>query len=86
MQEVLVNVGIDCERVALGRVPPRITGIKMYDKNTDRNEIIMDVDIIYASDCDAKFSFSVQSKSVVCAIVKEFSLMGCLRITFTPLM
>ena len=86
VQEILEHVGIKCDRIALGRVPPRITGIKMYDKNTDRNEIIMDVDIIYASDCDAKFSFNVQSKSVICMTIKEFSLLGCLRITFKPLM
>ena len=86
VQEILEKVEIKCDRIALGRVPPRITGIKMYDKNTDRNEIIIDVDIIYASDCDAKFSFSVQSTSVICMTIKEFSLLGCLRIEFRPLM
>ena len=85
VQGVLEKVGINCDRIVLGRVPPRLTGIKMYDKNTDRNEIIMDVDIIYASDCDAKFSYAVQSKNIVCMTVKEFSLMGCLRIILTPL-
>ena len=85
VQGVLEKVGINCDRIVLGRVPPRLTGIKMYDKNTDRNEIIVDVDIIYASDCDAKFSYAVQSKNIVCMTVKEFSLMGCLRIILTPL-
>lgn len=29
--------------------PPKIYGIKVYDKNTSRNEIILDADIMYVS-------------------------------------
>lgn len=36
--------------------PPRIGGIKVYDKNIARNEIIMDLDLFYAGDCDINFS------------------------------
>lgn len=31
--------------------PPKIYGIKVYDKNTSRNEIILDADIMYVSHC-----------------------------------
>ena len=48
--------GFKFEKVVLGRVPPRVTGIKVYEKNVARDEIIMDLDIVFASDCDIKFS------------------------------
>lgn len=30
----------------------------MYDKNVSRNEILMDLDVFYASDCDISFSLA----------------------------
>ena len=68
------------EKVVLGQVPPRITGIKVYDKNTSRKEIIMDLDLIFASDCDIKFSVKT-----VKAKISDFSLRGLLRVVFKPL-
>lgn len=47
--------GFKFERIILGTVPFRIGGVKVYDKHTDRNEIIMDLDIFYAGDCDVTF-------------------------------
>jgi len=45
------------EKVILGDTPVRIRGVKVYDeKKTDRGEIIMDLEIIYAGDCDFRFS------------------------------
>ncbi|KAJ8969854.1 hypothetical protein NQ317_005148 [Molorchus minor] len=38
--------------------PFRIGGVKVYDKNVDRNEIVMDIDIFYAGDCDITFYLS----------------------------
>ena len=35
--------GFKFEKVVLGQIPPRVTGIKVYDKNVGRNEIIMDL-------------------------------------------
>lgn len=29
--------------------PPRIAGVKVYDKNVGRNEIIMDLDLSYVN-------------------------------------
>ena len=52
----------------------------MYDKNTSRKEIIMDLDLIFASDCDIKFSVkNVKAK------ISDFSLRGLLRVVFKPL-
>ena len=51
----LYGIGdITFEKIALGHVPPRVTGIKVYDKKSTRNQIILDVDLLYASDCDIK--------------------------------
>lgn len=46
------------DNVEFGMVAPRIDGIKVYDKNMDRNEVIMDINISYASDCEITFTFS----------------------------
>jgi len=69
------------ENVHLGQVPPRITGVKVYnEKETNRNEIIMDLDIVFASDLEVVFSVKgIKAK------VSEFSLRGMLRVVFKPL-
>jgi Ca2+-dependent lipid-binding protein len=72
--------GFRFEKVVLGRVPPRITGIKVYDKNVGRDEIIMDLDLVFASDCDIKFC--VKGLTVK---VSDFSLRGLVRVVLKPL-
>lgn len=72
--------GFKFEKVVLGRVPPRITGIKVYEKNIARDEIIMDLDLVFASDCDIKFSVKK-----IAAKISDFSLRGLLRVVFKPL-
>ena len=69
------------DKVFLGQVPPRITGIKVYT-NTDvsRKEIIMDVDIVYASDLEIVFKIKGIS-----AKVSDFGLRGMARIVLKPL-
>jgi len=45
------------EKIILGDTPVRVRGVKVYDdQKTDRNEIIIDLDIMYAGDCDFRFS------------------------------
>ena len=66
--------GFRFERVVLGQIPPRITGIKVYEKNVSRNEIIMDMDLVFASDCDIKFSLGK-----IKAKIMDFSLRGMIR-------
>jgi len=69
------------ENVFLGQIPPRITGIKVYnEKVTSRSEIIMDLDIVFASDLMVMFSLKG-----IKAQVKEFSLRGVLRVVLKPL-
>ena len=47
------------EKIILGDTPVRVRGVKVYDeKKTDRGEIIMDLDLVYAGDCDFRFSVS----------------------------
>jgi len=72
--------GFKFEKVILGQVPPRVTGIKVYDKNVDRNEIILDLDIVFASDAEVKFSLKGIS-----AKISDFSLKGLVRVVFKPL-
>ncbi|XP_055923756.1 extended synaptotagmin-2 isoform X2 [Eupeodes corollae] len=72
--------GFRFDRIILGTIPPRIGGVKIYDKNVDRNEIIMDLDIMYASDCDINFYL----KGVKGGI-KDFQIHGCIRVVMKPL-
>jgi len=68
------------ERVFLGQVPPRITGIKVYDTNVSRKEIIMDMDIVFASDLEIQFKIKGIS-----ARVSDFGLRGMARVVLKPL-
>jgi len=70
----------DRDRVFLGQVPPRITGIKVYDTNTSRKEIILDVDLVFASDLEIVFKIKGIS-----AKVSDFGLRGMARIVLKPL-
>ncbi|XP_046414183.1 extended synaptotagmin-2 isoform X1 [Neodiprion fabricii] len=73
--------GFSFERLVLGRIPPRIGGIKVYDKNTDRNEIILDADILYAGDCDISFFCSNVKGGI-----KDFQIRGMIRVVMKPLL
>ncbi|KAJ8965165.1 hypothetical protein NQ314_004308 [Rhamnusium bicolor] len=46
--------GFKFQRIILGSVPFRIGGVIVYD-NVFRDEIVMDLDVSYAGDCDIKF-------------------------------
>ncbi|XP_050309807.1 extended synaptotagmin-2 [Anthonomus grandis grandis] len=72
--------GFKFERIILGTVPFRIGGVKVYDKNIDRNEIIMDLDIFYAGDCDVTFYLSGMKGGI-----RDFQLHGMLRVVMKPL-
>jgi len=70
----------DRDRVFLGQVPPRITGIKVYDTNVSRKEIILDVDLVFASDLEVVFKVKG-----IAAKVSDFGLRGMARIVLKPL-
>ncbi|KAF6204014.1 hypothetical protein GE061_002353 [Apolygus lucorum] len=72
--------GFSFQKMRLGTIPPRIGGIKVYDKNVSRNEIIMDMDLFYAGDCDISFSLSGMSGGI-----KDFQIHGMIRIVMKPL-
>ncbi|XP_023246253.1 extended synaptotagmin-1 [Copidosoma floridanum] len=68
------------DRIVLGRIPPKINGVKAYDKNTSRNEVVLDMDVMYAGDCDVTFTMGTYK-----AGIKDFQLRGKLRVTLKPL-
>lgn len=72
--------GFRFDRIILGTIPPRIGGVKVYDKNIARNEIILDVDLFYASDCDISFQLAGMKGGI-----KDFQIHGMLRIILKPL-
>lgn len=68
------------ERIILGVIPPRIGGVKVYDKNISRDEVIMDLDFYYAGDCDISFSLGRMRGGI-----KDLQISGKLRIVLKPL-
>lgn len=82
IEKALANYkkGFKFDRIVLGRIPPCVGGAKVYDKNVSRNEIILDVNLIYASDCDISFLLAGMK-----AGIKNFQIRGMLRIIMKPL-
>lgn len=72
--------GFKFERMILGTIAPRVGGVKVYDKNLSRDEIIMDVDLFYAGDCD--ISFVLQR---IRGGIKDLQIHGMLRVVMKPL-
>lgn len=72
--------GFKFDRIQLGTISPRIGGVKVYDKNISRNEIILDADLFYASDCDINFQLAGMK-----AGIKDFQIHGMIRIIMKPL-
>lgn len=52
----------------------------MYEKNVSRNEIVMDLDIFYAGDCDITFTLGAMRGGI-----KDFQIHGMVRIVMKPL-
>ncbi|XP_041974230.1 NAD(P) transhydrogenase, mitochondrial [Aricia agestis] len=72
--------GFKFERMILGTIAPRVGGVKVYDKNLSRSEIIMDIDLFYAGDCD--ISFVLQR---IRGGIKDLQIHGMLRVVMKPL-
>ena len=51
--------------MVLGQVPPRISGIKVYDENTSRTEIIMDLDLVILNNFSSFTGLPVREKEYV---------------------
>ncbi|KAJ8036213.1 Extended synaptotagmin-2 [Holothuria leucospilota] len=71
------------EKISLGRFPPRIGGVKVYTESISRDEIIMDLEIFYAGDCE--IDLSVKALKRVKAGIKDIQLHGVLRVEIRPL-
>ncbi|XP_026289942.1 extended synaptotagmin-1 isoform X1 [Frankliniella occidentalis] len=72
--------GFKFDKMILGTIPFRVGGVKVYDHNVSRNEIIMDLDFFYAGDCDISFTLSG-----IPGGIKDFQLHGMLRVVMKPL-
>lgn len=67
---------IDC-----GDIPPRIGGVKVYTERVKRDEILMDIEILYSSDADVAISIKG-----INAGIKDLQIRGTIRVVFKPLM
>ncbi|XP_044595358.1 extended synaptotagmin-2 isoform X1 [Cotesia glomerata] len=73
--------GFQFGRLVLGRIPPKVYGIKVYETNTSRSEIILDCDILYAGDCDISFSLGNIKGGI-----RDFQLRGMARVVLKPML
>lgn len=70
----------DRNAILFGTTPPRIGGINVYDKNISRDEIILDMELIFMSDCNVNFQLAGFSASL-----QDFEIHGMLRVIMKPL-
>uniref|UniRef100_A0A6P7HA16 Extended synaptotagmin-2-B-like n=1 Tax=Diabrotica virgifera virgifera TaxID=50390 RepID=A0A6P7HA16_DIAVI len=70
------------EDIDFGVSPPKIDGVKVYNKTITKDAIIIDFDVYYDGDCDIKFSLSGQQ--IGC--IKDFQVGAELRLVLKPLM
>jgi len=78
---------IEVSRVSLGDIPPRIGGVKVYPvrRIVSRDEIVMEVDVDWPSNCDLQVSLK-HTQQLVSASLKNILFQGHLRITLAPLL
>ncbi|KAB0792691.1 hypothetical protein PPYR_14650 [Photinus pyralis] len=74
--------GFKFEKMILGSIPPRVGGVKVYEANVARHEIILDLDLFYAGDCNLSFTMGAGVKGGI----KDFQLQGTLRVVLKPLL
>ncbi|GFY38845.1 extended synaptotagmin-2 [Trichonephila inaurata madagascariensis] len=68
------------EKIILGDMPPRIGGVKVYQENVSRNEIIMDLEIRYSGDCNIQVGVKKFK-----AGIKDLQIYGTIRVVMKPL-
>jgi len=73
--------GFNVKKVHLGRTPARVNGIKVYSRNTGRDQIVLDCEVVYAG--DARVLFTLQG---VQAEIKNIVFKGMARIVIKPLL
>ncbi|TRY62841.1 hypothetical protein TCAL_08192 [Tigriopus californicus] len=72
--------GFKVQKIALGDVPARVGGIKVYNRNVTRDEIILDAEVIYNG--DARVLFTLQG---IKAEIRQINFRGTARITLKPI-
>ncbi|XP_049846632.1 extended synaptotagmin-2-B isoform X1 [Schistocerca gregaria] len=72
--------GFHFEKMVLGSIPLRIGGVKVYDQNVPRDQIILDMDVSYAGDCDISFSIGGIKGGI-----KDLQIQGNVRTVMRPL-
>nr|XP_006815868.1 PREDICTED: extended synaptotagmin-2-A-like [Saccoglossus kowalevskii] len=80
IRESVPSLSFKFVKIDLGNKPLRIGGVKVYTERTKRDEIIMDLDIFYAGDCDMEVSVSKFK-----AGIEDIQLHGTLRVVMNPL-
>jgi len=70
----------DSNRILLGTTPLRIGGVKVHDINTSRDEIILDIDLMFASECSINFRLAG-----IPAALNDFEIYGKIRVVLNPL-
>ncbi|XP_013789518.1 extended synaptotagmin-3-like, partial [Limulus polyphemus] len=69
------------DKLILGDMPPRVGGVKIYNENVARDEIVLDVEMMYSGDC----LFSVKMTGLKAGI-KDVQFHGTMRIEIKPLL
>ncbi|XP_057654257.1 extended synaptotagmin-2-like [Diorhabda carinulata] len=74
--------GFKFEEIDFGFTPPKIDGVKVYNKNVTKDSIIIDFDLYYDGDCTINFSVS----GTQIGRIKDFQVGAELRLVLKPLM
>ncbi|KAG5886718.1 hypothetical protein JTB14_030784 [Gonioctena quinquepunctata] len=70
------------EDIEFGVTPPKIDGVKVYNRSITKDSIIIDFDVFYDGDCDINFSMS----GTQIGTIKDFQVGAELRVVLKPLM
>ncbi|XP_019621531.1 PREDICTED: extended synaptotagmin-2-like [Branchiostoma belcheri] len=68
-------------KIDLGDEPPRVAGVQVYTEYVKKNEIVMDMDLMYSGDCDIE----IRIKRFL-AGVQDLQVQGTVRVVMKPLM
>ncbi|KAM4626112.1 extended synaptotagmin-3 [Discoglossus pictus] len=69
-------------KVHFGEKAPRINGVKAYTKKVDKREVILDLQLCYAGDCE----INVEVKKLCKAGINGIQIYGTLRVILAPLL
>ena len=67
-------------QLVLGSIPARVQGIRVYEKNTARDELVIDMEVMYAGDARVKFALQgldCEINQVTFKITKKTKIQKC---------